>query len=508
MSPIRLKILLLVSFWLYGLNAGAGTTASIRIEDPNELHTYRAGEDFRIDVTSDAQLLYEWIDFADNRLGDGGNIEPNVRVSLESPSQAPGYYGLKFRAVDADVALPDRIAGEAREYGFVVLEKNNQATATSNVKKHLGLIHGRIDDPISPTWIKSLTWQGVRTTRGWRREFAKRAQVGKIELPLIAGKTWRTNDEVRISSSQLNAIADKIAPLFEVCPSPLYLELGLEENLRGYFRATHYWSNLEEKAKVIRRAAVEAQCDVQLIYQLANLGKGPIDKFVSKEAAKQFDILSLHPYAWPNFPNPDGWLVDFLSYRRDQLAAANLQIPIWFTEVGAPHHGNHPDGFFGYPKRGAAVKGLSRSRAVSYMIQTHVIALSQGVDKVFWYHAKDRGASREKAEAHFGMRDYWGFPKPVYAAYNNLRLHIDDKKVTSYRLLNNRVHCIKFENADSVVWVTWHQDGRDELALADIAPSLGNAASAKYVNAVGTPLSTPTMHLEINEFPTFISANK
>jgi hypothetical protein len=151
---------------------------------------------------------------------------------------------------------------------------------------------------------------------------------------------------------------------------------------------------------------------------------------------------SLHPYAWPDFPTPEEWLEEFLRATQRMMLANGFAMPIWFTEVGAPHHGTYPGGLFGYPDRRTKVTGQTRYGAAIYMIKLHVMALHQGVQKIFWYNYIDRRPEREYAENHFGMRDYWDYPKPVYPAYFNLHSCLNGKVPARAVRLHNNVRIV------------------------------------------------------------------
>ena len=287
----------------------------------------------------------------------------------------------------------------------------------------------------------------------------------------------------------------------------LYWELGLEENIKKRFKKAHYWDNLEKKVRTVREAANGVNPKIKLIYQIAGLNIKSIKKFSKSKAAKVFDIISLHPYAWPNFIDPELWLIDYLKNARLIMKEHELEeMPIWFTEVGVPHQGNYAGGFFGYPKSGRSVMGRTRKEAVNYMIKLHVLALALGVEKVFWYNYKDRGEGRQKVEQHFGLVDFWGFPKPVYAAYLNLVHRLNGKQFSRSWKLPGDLRIFEFKGSNETELVAWiFPKGNQRISWSTFGQEIGGGQIVDVVNAVGTRLFNDENTIQITKEPIFIT---
>ena len=60
--------------------------------------------------------------------------------------------------------------------------------------------------------------------------------------------------------------------------------------------------------------------------------------FLSSPAAQYFQILAVHPYAWPNFPYPDGWMPALVTQIQTWMQQLGQVKPIHFTEVGVPQN--------------------------------------------------------------------------------------------------------------------------------------------------------------------------
>lgn len=482
--------------------------AEIEIGDSAPYYVHPPRKHFTVDVevshSGAAAVTYHWQDFRGQPLGEPSLVVPGRKTSIRSPSTETGYYGLVFRSRDARVVLPQREPGEEREFGFAVLPPRSVSDRSLDPASPFGVVHADIRDPYLPAWVKTTTWNST-DARKWKKKMRERREAGLLELPIIAGKEWKTEDGDSIDGDRLGELGTRVRSYFEADPLVQYWELGIEENLRKNFRTRYYWQNLAVKVRVVREAARAVNPDVKLIYQIAERRHRDIKAFLRSDAAKLFDILSLHPYAWPDFPSPETWIEEFITWVRIQMAESGIDMPIWFTEVGAPHHGNHPDLFFGYPKKGARVTGQSRLGAAVYMTKLHVMALHLGVEKLFWYNYKDRDPEREYAENHFGLRDYWGFPKPVYVAYFTLRKHLNGKTPAVARTPREGVRAYRFRGEPHDVVVLWtHPAATVELPLHELQAGLTKEGVEKAVDTVGTPLSLDGSSLTVGPEPVYV----
>ncbi len=372
--------------------------------------------ELRFDTDADCTMRYHWQDFRGEVLTTPKSLPLNRKVSIDSASGASGYLGLVLTTDCPNLDDEEGFAAGRREMGFAILPPPKRALRAMGESSPFGMVHARLDDPWLGPWMKTLTWH-TTSAKWWRYEMEQRRAAGFIELPMISGEYWDSDDGEPIGQAALDALEDRAADYFKAWPDGHYWELGLEENLKPRFQQPYYWKNLAAKAKTVRKAANRHAPNIKLAYQIANLDLGDIEAFASSPAARHFDILALHPYAWPDFPSPDQWLEEYLQSVRRILDTNGLKMPIWFTEVGAPHHGNGPGLFFGYPDTQAYVTGLTRYQAVNYLLKIHAIALANGVEKLFWYNYRDRDYGNDYAENFFGMIDYWGYPKPVRVAY-------------------------------------------------------------------------------------------
>ena len=74
------------------------------------------------------------------------------------------------------------------------------------------------------------------------------------------------------------------------------------------------------------------------------------------------------------------------------------------------------------------------------------------MERAFWYNLKDRGSNRDYAEDHFGLIDYWGYPKPAYPAYVTM-LHNLAGKPAGKRVRFDDVWAYEFASDDDAAVV-------------------------------------------------------
>ena len=507
--------LLVFSGWIHARNA------SITIEDTSPLHIHSPGKLFNLKVKvaytgSAANVSCHWQDYRGQAIGSPVNLPSGQTISVSSPATTSGYYQLIFKSGASDLTFPNRRAGESREYGFAIIAERSMDQRIPDISRRFGVVQADLKDPYLPTWVKTMTWNTAQ--KWWRVEMDQRRARKLLELPLASRDVWFSDGNRAISQAALSTLKNKLAGYFQADPETLYWELGIEENLnRSNFTAPHFFANLEKKVKIAREAADAVNPKIKFIYQLVatDVKETVITAFLKSDASKIFDILSLHPYRWPDFPMPDVWMPDFLSNVQTEMQKLNRVMPIWFTEIGAPHNGN-PGGFFGFPEAGNSVTGLSRPDAVRYLIQSHVIALDSGVEKIFWYNYIDRDPKREYAEDHFGLKDYWGFPKSAYVAYTQLHLTLEGKQPAGHQLLSGNVRAYRFNgtaanHANEDVLVVWRSgnasDTDSNVGLSTLLSGLSAQRVVSVMNSVGTAQAVDGESVAIGPYPIILPSN-
>jgi hypothetical protein len=479
----------------------------IVIDDSVANHIHVPRETFTIIASSKSdgneRVDYFWRDVLGRPLTPRGTLPANSTQIIESPVNPPPYLELAFIPVDRNMNFVGRDVLEVRSFGFAVMQLPERRPEIVPSAR-FGVVHASLDDPFVPGWVKTSTWLTTGPD-GWWRRIEERRVIGAIELPIIIEDEWSTDDTVVVSDALLDRLTDRAATYFSAHRETKYWEAGIEENLTSSYDQPLYWTNLALKAQALRAAANRSNPDVKLIYQVAELRLADITRFLRSSASRHFDILSLHPYDWPDFRSPETWLPEFLSSVRQTMGASGDEMPIWFTEVGAPVRGNSAGGFFGYPLKGAEVDGLSLLEAAVYMVRMHVVAFQNGVEKIFWYNHKDRGSSRERAEDHFGMVDYWGFPKPSYVAYEQLRRTLGSMPSSGGPIEANDVLGYNFASADREITVAWSTSGEGQAVDArDLVRTAPGNRSIRVEDLFGTVLPGSVDSVVISNSPVYI----
>jgi hypothetical protein len=481
---------------------------NVEINDDATNHIHTTGKPFtiqlKIDYTGQDIVLFHWQNFRGDNLTEPKAINTGELITISAPNGHTGYLGLVLKPATTSVALPNRQPGETREYGFAVLPSQFLSNSKINTQSRFGIVHAKLNDPYLSGWIKTMTWM-TASPKWWRFEMEKRRELGLLELPILVDGEWNSDDTHPISREQLERLTARSKQYFEADQQTKYWETGIEENLGGRYDKPYYWANLAAKAQVVREAANRVNPDVKLIYQVAELRLGDVEAFLKSDAARQYDILSLHPYAWPDFPAPEEWLNKFINDVKKIMKTKGLDMPIWFTEVGVPQHGNYPGAFFGYPATGAQVQGRTPYGVAIYMLKLHVMAYHLGVEKIFWYNYLDRRAGREHAENHFGLWDYWGYPKPAYVAHINLQKNLNTKKTGIARHLDGNIRVYDFTDDEETVTVAWaYPDGKRNIPLSILVPDSNQEDLIRVTDPMGTAIPYDGSSIRITQEPIYI----
>ncbi len=498
--------------WVWASSGGASTYLNINDHGESSFpHVYQPGSRFEVTITFKTdeicKLHYQWRDVDGAVLSTRDAVPRNSVRNILSPPGVQGYLGLRLTTDCTSLGEADGFAGGQREVGFALLPAKTISARRADEDSPFGVVHSQEDDPYLGPWGKTLTW---RTTppRFWRAEINRRKSSGMLELPIVTGQDWYSEDFKPVSETQLRSLASRVETFFRAVPDLDYWELGIEENLRPNYHKEFYWDNLEAKVKKVRETLERVAPHIRLIYQIAATQADRIEPFAQSRAAKYFDILSLHPYKWPDFPDPDAWLPELINQSRMILKANNLDMPIWFTEVGAPHHGNALGAFFGYPAKGKEVRGVGREEAMIYMAKIYAIALGKGIEKVFWYNYQDRDFGNKYAENFFGLRDFWGYPRPVYSAYARLVMCLDKPKPRATVKVGGDIIGYQFATPAGLVTMVWNPNPA-KLRILDLR-QIGIHPGDRFqaLGLLGKAIRADNHSVSLGEAPIFIAQGR
>eukprot|EP01121_Diplochlamys_sp_Union-15-3_P013209 TRINITY_DN4061_c0_g1_i1.p1 TRINITY_DN4061_c0_g1~~TRINITY_DN4061_c0_g1_i1.p1 ORF type:complete len:513 (-),score=83.34 TRINITY_DN4061_c0_g1_i1:45-1583(-) len=502
-------LLLLLNLFCTSLSQNQAT---IKIDDPAHYHAHDTSFNITVVVTYTGTdfVYWQWVNLHSKPITNPVAIRSGVNTTISSPSRDVGYYGLYFTS--PSVILPDRVKGEPREYGFVIMTPRGRVPDPDS---YFGTVHSDWSDLYLPTGTKTIWWAGQNADY-WKYLMEQYPTCGKYELGIFASKSttgvnWDTqpDDNSRISSEQLQAIQSLSAQYFSAYSNgqnqnEAQVELGLEENIGSRFGQKYYIQNLADKAAAVRAGAKEANANVKLVYQIVGTSatNPALKDFILGVAGPHFDVLSLHTYDWPDFRSPEEWLDSLMNETFSLMKQANHIIPVWFTETGIPVNDppvpNFEDG-------GHLLPGSTRGRAASYMAKLHVLAIHAGVQRIYWYQYADGWFDRSDAEANFGMRDFFGYALPGYVTMWNLQNKLDGKKPVDKIVISNNVLCYVFNGSGEQVFVLWtypENTNNIVIPLDSIQKGL-NPSKMKGYSLVGSSFSVGNS-IDVSSDPLFL----
>ena len=153
------------------------------------------------------------------------------------------------------------------------------------------------------------------------------------------------------------------------------------------------------------------------------------------------DVVTYHPYVAPEDLGAD------LQQAQARIKEYNngQSKPIWLTEVGTPS--NHGE--------------VSEREQASFLISVETTALSNGVEKVFWYDLVNDSTDPADHEGNFGLfrrttETNRAFePKPSAMAQGLLIRKLAGKELTLNEPLTDSVFSYKYGSGDSATRVAW-----------------------------------------------------
>ncbi len=169
-------------------------------------------------------------------------------------------------------------------------------------------------------------------------------------------------------------------------------------------------------------------------------GQRYIEKVLENGVGDYFDIFNVHHYGTV------GGLAGKIRRCRDLLKRYDCQRSIWLTEAGSTAN----------RKMGESVEEIEREQA-EYLVKTYCIALSEGIEKVFYFSFLQ---FIEHGTSNWGIvqiEDEKWQPKPGYAALATLINTLNDCEFRGVLgATPSRTTALVFESPDRQVVVAWN----------------------------------------------------
>ena len=195
-------------------------------------------------------------------------------------------------------------------------------------------------------------------------------------------------------------------------------------------------------------------------------------------AANKFDFVTLHPYESAELvlEGGEGHFMGIVPTVRKMLKDKNpakAAVPIFFTEIGT--QANNP------------------VKQAELLTKVYVMALAQGVSRVYWFDPKDSEGLR------FGLLDGNGAKRPAYIALQTLIATLG-KNTMFNGWLNAEYSGFVFSTLTTMVLVAWAPPGKA------VALRLQSSAKTILIDA-GSNLAA-SFDVEINERPVMLAVSR
>jgi hypothetical protein len=104
--------------------------------------------------------------------------------------------------------------------------------------------------------------------------------------------------------------------------------------------------------------------------------------------------------------------------------------------------------------------------------------------------------------------DYWGHPKPAYAAYAQLVRRLEGKRFSRRFELPQGVQVYEFAGERENCFVMWaFPESRQRIMLDWLRPGIGPQRVVSVTSAVGSPLALSGAALTVTGMPVYVAVS-
>jgi len=228
---------------------------------------------------------------------------------------------------------------------------------------------------------------------------------------------------------------------------------------------------------------------------------GWLERLFSLGALEYMDAVSVHPYIYPRQPDTRKDSLDALLLRLQALIRKYNRgepKPVHLTELGWPTH------------RG--LTGVSGREQARYAVRSSVLALSAGVEKIYWYTLLNTGTDRKRREHNFGLLrhpdDPLGAytPKPAFVALAVLTRQLTGATLVTREGTPDPVYSVLFERTGEPLRVMWtpRRGGRDVNAALDLRAEVPLTATDMMGKTVRLESRSGRVRVNLSGSPLYI----
>jgi hypothetical protein len=388
----------------------------------------------------------------DESVGSGTLALTGGEGTIPTTGLAQGFY----KASVLSAAHPDA----SIETTFIVLDPvapGSESDQRFGVAAHTGEYYVGAERAAAPLGVTSVRsdayWKNTETTRGqyvfpseYEAAFPLFAERGISVLPISNGPNpLYDNNSVPVSQEGIQAFANYTAALVKHYSSPaveIFNELNTQRfnNSSCGVGADCYFPILKASFEAVKAASPDT-----LVVGPANGNQDDpyLTELYKLGGLDYLDVVSYHPYTLA----PEGLIADIQQAQaRIKEYNGGQSKPIWLTEFGWTAN-TGPD---------------SETTQAAYLVRAQTIALSLGVERVYWYDLVNDSVDPTVHEGNFGLftratATVPAFqPKPAALAQALLIRKVAGKPFTSQDQVANTYSYVFGEGKDAtrVAWTT------------------------------------------------------
>ena len=196
------------------------------------------------------------------------------------------------------------------------------------------------------------------------------------------------------------------------------------------------------------------------------------ERFFELGGGKWIDAAVVHAYA----PSPDPHFADDLRWLKEIMRKHGGEKDIWVTEVGW------------------GTRRHTELQQASYLVQTYVLGLSEGVHTIVWHMNWDYNDTMLRG-GH-GLLRHNHQPKPGLVAYATLIRTLEGAKFVSGQPSPEATRVFLFEKAGRRIWVAWA--GKPDT------PWRPPITDFTALNMMGVPIASADGTLRLSEAPIYV----